>query len=178
MAKEIIWVASRPNLSVKRDASQLRCFAPLTSNVRHKLKISKLMLVACCLQISAFSAWAENFDITLLRGEWSEGQSAEIACSEKNIRTRLELSSDKKTLEFILNKVVLIENQLSINKFSAKVLETTENSLAIEFSDLGSSPIPKGENDAIFLTFASDGVYTLQPNGIKTPVKVMGYRCN
>ena len=148
------------------------------SNVRQTLKVSKLTLIACCLQMSAFSACAENFDTTLLSGEWSEGQSFEVACSENKIRTRLELSRDERTLEFILNKAVPVENQLSINKFSAKVLETTKNSIAIEFFDLAGSPIPKGENDAILLIFVSDGVYTSQPNGIKTPVKVMGYRCN
>lgn len=124
-----------------------------------------------------FSASAQDFDKSLLPGLWAESVNTQPACAGDNLHFRFELSEDGKILGFKLDRMWTIASGKSVDKYSAKVLETTASTMVIEYIDL--NEVPDGYPKVWELAFVSPGVYrwraTVWPEGkVNT---VVGIRC-
>src|SRR5208282_2726344 len=121
---------------------------------------------------------AQEFDRSLLTGDWVESDNTDFACTSNKAHQRFELSEDGKTLVFKLNRKLLIATGKIVDQYSASVLLALPKSLIIEYND--TEGLPKGFPKTWELAFIAPGVYrwrvTVAPEGHVN--YVVGVRCS
>ena len=121
---------------------------------------------------------AQEFDRSLLTGDWVESDNTDFACTSNKAHQRFELSEDGKTLVFKLNRKLLIATGKMVDQYSASVLLALPKALIIEYND--TEGLPKGFPKTWELAFIAPGIYrwraTVMPEGHVN--YVVGVRCS
>jgi len=124
------------------------------------------------------SALAQEFDRSLLSGEWVESDSTDFACTRDKPHQRFELSADGKTLVFKIDRKLPIASSKIVDLYSATVILATPKALVINYND--TEGLPKGFPKSWELAFIAPGVYrwraTDWPEGHVN--RVVGVRCS
>jgi hypothetical protein len=138
----------------------------------------RVILFALFWAMSSTVSLAQEFDRSLLSGEWVESDNTEFACTSNKAHQRFELSEDGKTLVFKLNQKLLIATGKMVDQYSASVLLALPKALVIEYND--TEGLPKGFPRTWELAFIAPGVYrwrvTIAPAGHVN--YVVGVRCS
>jgi hypothetical protein len=124
------------------------------------------------------AALAQEFDRSLLSGEWVESDDTDFACTKDKPHQRFELSEDGKTLVFKIDRKLLIATGKAVDQYSATVILATPRALVIEYNNTEGAP--KGFPKAWELAFIAPGVFRWRAT--EWPVghvnRVVGVRCS
>jgi hypothetical protein len=122
--------------------------------------------------------FAEDFDKSLTSGVWSESINTSQACNAENLHNSFEFSDGGKTLVFKLDRLWQIANGKSVDHYSAKILESTKNSIIIEYNDIGD--LPSDYPKTWEMVFVAKGVYRWRATSWSSGEvnSVVGIRCS
>jgi hypothetical protein len=109
-------------------------------------------IVAGLAVVVAPIAHAQPFDRAMLQGVWAESADAQFACVPSNVRTRLSLSDDGKTLVFELDRKWVLSSGKEVQTYSATVVHAEPHALVIRYNaDAGTAPPDAQEWEMRFL---------------------------
>ena len=90
-------------------------------------------LVALIFGAGGISALAQNFDWKLLEGEWAESVESKFGCRADNVHHRFQVSPDRKSLTFKLDRKWNIGTGQEVEQYAAHIVRSEENALVIRY---------------------------------------------
>jgi hypothetical protein len=98
-----------------------------------------------CVSILGFAsiASASEFDWKLLQGRWAESVKHQYACRPDNVHMKMEISGDRKTITFKLDRPWEISGKRVVTEFKANVLKAEKHSLVIQYFDIPETVAPE-----------------------------------
>lgn len=130
------------------------------------------------LLLLAFPAASQGFDWTLLNGQWAESVEQKFACRPDNLHHKFEVSANRKTITFQLDRKWKIGTGQRVESYSATVVKSAPNVLTLRYGpELGGLSDAQREWQ---LRFIGPGTYrwrlTAWPEGQYN--QVIGVKCN
>jgi hypothetical protein len=90
-------------------------------------------LVVLILSAGGISAAAEGFDWKLLEGEWAESVESNFGCRPDNLHHRFQVSPDRKSLIFKLDRKWTIGTGQEVEQYAARIVRSEDNALVIRY---------------------------------------------
>lgn len=141
------------------------------------MKIIKFLLLFPTLLTSSL-VFSEDFDKTLIIGVWSESIDTSQACNPDNLHNSFEFADSGQTLVFKLDRLWKIADGKTVDHYSARILETTKNTMTIEYNDIGE--LPEDYPKTWEIAFVAKGVYRWRASSWPAGKvnSVVGIRCS
>jgi len=139
--------------------------------------ISLRFLSAITAFLLSSTTSAQSFDWSLLQGEWAESTKNQFGCRPDNLHHRFEVSADKKSIVFKLDRKWRIGTGKEVERYAATIKKVGPNALVISYGpELGEMSAEMKEWE---LRFIGPGTYrwrsTSWPEGKYNTV--IGVKC-